>query len=148
LEDEEEHQERFRRKLDRWKRVERQNLYEAPSLPTYQDLYIPTSASRTVFVDESEEEYEEEYEEDGYREEFEGREDEDALLEREAAIENVHRERMLKDLQAQVEREDELQDRNGRRKGRRGGGEQLEEDDEVGNRRRSFKRRWEATFWS
>ncbi|KAI1301153.1 hypothetical protein EDD11_005777 [Mortierella claussenii] len=41
------HQEQFRRKLDRWKRVELQNRDEAPLLPiVYPDLYIPTTSSR------------------------------------------------------------------------------------------------------
>ncbi|KAI7816299.1 hypothetical protein BC939DRAFT_53484 [Gamsiella multidivaricata] len=121
----EEHQERFRRKLDRWKRVERQHQYEAPPLPSYQDLYIPTSTSRTALLAEPEVWQEDQLEEQEILEE-----------------ENAHRERILQDLRAQMAREEELRERKRRRD------EEFEDGEEIMERRRLSKRRREAEFWS
>ncbi|KAG0321253.1 hypothetical protein BGZ99_004041 [Dissophora globulifera] len=163
----ERHQERFLRKLDRWKRVERQNLGEAPPLPTYPDLYIPTLSSRPRVVGEYEdEEYEEEQndedddndyydEEDGEGEPFERHGDlRREYEERERAVgantpgleDEAYRERIIQDLTLQIARENELRERRARRA--------LEEEQAAGDyeelldRRGMAKRRREAAFWS
>ncbi|KAG0205923.1 hypothetical protein BGX28_002565 [Mortierella sp. GBA30] len=44
----ERHQERFQKKLERWKRIEREQQFKALPLPVYSDLFIPTKSSRPL----------------------------------------------------------------------------------------------------
>ncbi|KAF8930382.1 hypothetical protein BGZ58_008278 [Dissophora ornata] len=144
----EKHQERFQRKLDRWKRVERQNLAEAPPLPTYLDLYIPTTSSRSHPQTDYEDEYLEVNGQDEEEEELERERDFEEELEQEQEPErNIFRERAQQDLldkRAQTAREEELRERRDRR-----AAEDAEGDyEELADRRRLSKRRRETAFWS
>lgn len=151
----ERHQERFRRKLDVWRRIERRGQF-AP-LPTYSTLYVPTSASRPFHTEprgqqvkqdqyldnghgyDHHEGFEEEWEEeggDGEEEEY----DRDEVLELyEPKLvpgrDNGYRERILEDVRAQMAREEELRQRRSRQ------GEGYESDEELLNRRLSKRRR-------
>ncbi|KAG0046857.1 hypothetical protein BGZ83_007986 [Gryganskiella cystojenkinii] len=44
----ERHQERFQRKLDKWKRIDREHAFKALPLPTYPDLFIPNKSTRPL----------------------------------------------------------------------------------------------------
>ncbi|KAF9346699.1 hypothetical protein BGX26_001791 [Mortierella sp. AD094] len=131
----EKHQERFRKKLDRWKRVELQNQSDPPPLPTYPDLYIPTTSSRSIVHTDTEPE----------DEDFQPDLDEEKLQTLLQPPDHRYKGQVLQDLSPQMVREKELRDRKGRR------AEQIEEDDEeidLLDRRPLSKRRREAAFWS
>ncbi|GJJ73405.1 hypothetical protein EMPS_05763 [Entomortierella parvispora] len=42
------HQERFRRKLDKWKRIDREHAFKALPVPVYPDLFIPSKSTRPL----------------------------------------------------------------------------------------------------
>jgi len=42
------HQERFKRKLDKWKRIDREHAFKALPVPTYPDLFIPSKSTRPL----------------------------------------------------------------------------------------------------
>lgn len=160
----ERHQERFRRKLDGWKRIERRSLLDAPPLPTYPNYYVATSSSRQSRTEttyrhvkhshsqgnghgydhnhnqEAEEGWEEEQEEEPH----DGEDEEPYELVPPPVKDdrNVYRERILEDLRAQAAREEEL------RQGRVRRSEGFESDEELLNHKRVSKRRREAAFWS
>ncbi|KAK3814261.1 MAG: hypothetical protein J3Q66DRAFT_346066 [Benniella sp.] len=153
----ERHQERFRRKLDVWKRIERRS--KCAPLPTYTSLYVPTSTSRPIRAELSgqtikqdqhldngtgngygydhHEDFEEEWEEEG-----EGGEEQyakDEVLElyepKLAGRDNAYRERILEDVRAQLARDEELRQRRSRQS------EGFESDEELLNHRLSKRRR-------
>ncbi|KAF9109921.1 hypothetical protein BGX27_006999 [Mortierella sp. AM989] len=129
----EKHQQHFRKKLDRWKRVELQNQYEAPPLPTYSDLYIPTTSSRAIINTDTEPD------------------DDDLQLEQiveerrtlPRSPDQIYKDVALQDISPQVALEKERRERKGKRI------EQAKEEDlDLIDQRRLSKRRREAAFWS
>ncbi|KAF9162542.1 hypothetical protein BGX21_004560 [Mortierella sp. AD011] len=126
-------QERFRKKLERWKRAELQSQYDPP---TYPDLYIPTISSRSIIHTDTELE-DEDLEPDLDEERPQ------ALL---RPPNHKYNSQVLQDLNPQMVREKELRYRKGRRV------EQAEEDEEeeidLLDRRSLSKRRREEAFWS
>ncbi|KAF9355910.1 hypothetical protein BGX34_010185 [Mortierella sp. NVP85] len=151
----ERHQERFRRKLDVWKRIERRS--KCAPLPTYTSLYVPTSTSRPIHAEpggqtikqdqhlgngngygyDHHEGFEEEWEEEG--EDGEEQYAKDEVLElyepKLAGRDNAYRERILEDVRAQLARDEELRQRRSRQS------EGLESDEELLNHRLSKRRR-------